>query len=103
MSEIYETILSSPNVALKNQIGSKVMKIWLPDSLYRVKPLLLMLAGAVLLLVTNSVILTILGSACLGYGTWIIIARMMWSNAGMLKTRVGSRMAGEHKTHVIDM
>ena len=48
--------LSNPNVALKIQIGSKVMKIWLPDSLYRIKPLLLILAGAILIILTDSVI-----------------------------------------------
>ena len=79
------------------------MKIWLPDSLYRIKPLLLMLAGAILLIVTDSVILTIFACACLGYGTWIIIARLMWSSAGMLKTRVGSRTGSEQKTHYVNM
>lgn len=79
------------------------MKIWLPDSLYRVKPLLLMLSGAILLVVTSSAIAKIFACACLGYGTWIIVVRMMWSNTGMLKTRVGSRMAGEQKTHYVDM
>ena len=91
------------NVAQKIQIESKVMKIWLPDSLYRIKPLLLMLLGAALLLISEAIVPTILACICLGYGSWIIVVRMMWSNAGMVKTRVGSRMAGEQKTHYVDL
>jgi hypothetical protein len=79
------------------------MKFWLPDSLYRVKPLLLILFGAALILVTDALVPMILAFVCLGYGSWIIVVRLLWSNAGMLKTRVGSRMAGEHKTHHVNM
>ena len=79
------------------------MKIWLPNSLYRVKPLLLLLAGAVLLLVSDAIIPMILAFICLGYGSWIIVVRLLWSNAGNLKTRAGSRIVGEHKTHYVDL
>ena len=79
------------------------MKIWLPDSLYRVKPLLLILSGAVFLHLSNSTLLTLFACVLLGYGTWIIVIRILWSNTGMLKTRVGSRMGGESKTHYVDI
>ena len=79
------------------------MKIWLPDSLYRVKPLLLMLFGAALLFITDAILPIILACFCLGYGSWILVIRIMWSNTDMIKTRVGSRMAGEHKTHQVNM
>lgn len=78
------------------------MKIWLPDSLYRVKPLLLMLFGAALLLITDAIVPMILACICLGYGSWIIVVRMLWSSAGTIKTRVGSTMGGEQKTHYVD-
>ncbi len=79
------------------------MKIWLPDSLYRLKPLLLVLFGAALLYISNDVFTIGLGIFSVGYGSWIIVVRMMLSNAGLLKTKVGSRMAGEQKTHHVDM
>ena len=79
------------------------MKFWLPDSLYRVKPLLLILFGAALILITDAVVLMIIAFICLGYGCWIIVVRLLWSNAGMIKTRVGSRMAGEQKTHHVNI
>jgi hypothetical protein len=94
--------LSNLNVALKNLIGSKVMKIWLPDSLYRVKPLLLVLFGAALLYISNDFFTIGLGVFSVGYGSWIIVVRMMWSNAGTVKTRVGSTPAGEQRTHYVD-
>ena len=79
------------------------MKIWLPDSLYRVKPLLLMLFGAALLFISNDLFTMGLGLVSLGYGSWVIVVRMLWSTTGMIKTRVGSPMAGEQKTHVVNL
>ena len=79
------------------------MKIWLPDSLYRIKPLLIILFGAVLLIITDAIVPMILGFICLGYGSWIIVVRLLWSNARMVKSRVGSAMIGEQRTHVVDV
>ena len=79
------------------------MKIWLPDSLYRIKPLILMLFGAFLLIITDAIVPMILAFFCLGYGSWIIAVRLLWSNAGTVKTRVGSAMVGEQRTHVVDI
>lgn len=79
------------------------MKLWLPDSLYRVKPLLLILFGAALILITDAIVPMIMAFICLGYGCWIIVVRLLWSNSGMIKTRVGSRMAGEQKTHHVNI
>ena len=78
------------------------MKIWLPDSMYRMKPYLLMLCGAFLLLITDAILPMILAFICLGYGSWIIVVRLLWSNTDMIKTRVGSNLAGEQRTHYVN-
>jgi hypothetical protein len=78
------------------------MKIWLPDSLYRLKPLLLILLGVILLLASKHILLSLLALSYMGYGAWIMIVRFMWKD----KTIVGhlrSARAGYHKTHYIDM
>jgi hypothetical protein len=80
---------SNLNVALKKPIaGSKVMKIWLPDSLYRLKPLLSGFAGATLLYVSDHLFTTILAVLVLGYGCWIIVIRLLWSGAEPIKIPV---------------
>ena len=75
--------------------------IWLPDSLYRLKPLILMLTGAILLLVSDSLLLSLFAAACIGYGVWILLMRLIWSNTDTIKTRVGSNQAGQPKTHYV--
>jgi len=75
------------------------MKIWLPDSLYRVKPLLLMLFGAALLYVSNNLFTIGLAFFSLGFASWIIVLRLMWSTAGMIKSKAGSVKAAAQKTH----
>ncbi len=78
------------------------MKIWLPDSLYRIKPLVLMLFGAFLLIITDAIVPMILAFICLGHGSWIIVIRLLWLNARTAKTGVGSTLAGEQRTHYVD-
>jgi len=78
------------------------MKIWLPDSLYRAKPLILGLAGAILLYISKDLFTTIVAFLCLGYAGWIIVIRLMWSTADMIKTKTGSVNAGEQKTHYVN-
>jgi hypothetical protein len=78
------------------------MKIWLPDSLYRAKPLILGLAGAILLYISKDLFTTIVAFLCLGYAGWIIVIRLMWSTADMIKTKTGSVDAGEQKTHYVN-
>jgi len=77
------------------------MKIWLPDSLYRAKPLLIGLLGAILLYVSNDLFTTGFAFVCLGFAGWIIVIRLMWSTADMIKTKIGSANAGEQKTHYV--
>ena len=75
-----------------------VMKIWLPDSLYRAKPLLIMLFGAMLLYLTDHIILAIFAFLCLGYGSWIIVMRVMWSDTGIVISCFGTSHSGRAKT-----
>lgn len=75
--------------------------IWLPDSLYRLKPLILMLTGAALLLVSKNLLLSLFAAACIGYSVWIISMRLIWSNADTIKTRTGSTQSGQPKTHTV--
>ena len=75
--------------------------IWLPDSFYRLKPLILMFAAALLLLASDNLLLSLLAVACIGYSVWILFMRLSWSNAGKIKTRVESNRAGQTKTHIV--
>jgi hypothetical protein len=78
-------------------------KIWLPTPLYRLKPLLLGFAGALLLYFSKDWFTTGLAFLCLGYAGWIIIIRLLWSTANVVKTKVGSVQAGGKKTHVVNL
>lgn len=75
--------------------------IWLPDSLYRLKPLILLLTGAILLLVSKNLFLSLFAAACIGFAVWILFMRLIWSNADNIKTRVGSNQAGQSRTHYV--
>ena len=75
------------------------MKIWLPDPLYRLKPLILGVAGASLLYVSENLLTTVLAVLCLGYACWIILIRLMWSTAETIKPHLSSTQAGQQKTH----
>ena len=76
--------------------------IWLPDSLYRLKPLILMLVGAILLLVSHNLLLSLLAAVCIGYSVWILFMRVIWSNADTIKTRVGSNQGVQARTHYVN-
>jgi hypothetical protein len=76
--------------------------IWLPDSLYRLKPLILMLTGAILLLVSKNLFLSLFAAACIGFAAWILFMRMIWSNADNIKTHVGSNQAGQSRTLYVE-
>ena len=78
------------------------MKIWYPDSLYRAKPLIVGLSGAILLYISKDLFSTVVAFLCLGYASWIIVIRLMWSTADMIKTRTGSDNAGEQKTRYVN-
>lgn len=75
--------------------------IWLPDPLYRLKPLILMLTGAILLLVSENLFLSLFAAACIGYSVWILFMRLIWSNADTIKSRVGSSRSAHPKTHYV--
>ena len=78
------------------------MKIWLPDSLYRLKPLLLMLFGAILLYLSRNIYLSLLAVTCIGFAGWIFFMRLKWSNTGVVVSRFGSDPTGPPKSLVVD-
>ena len=62
------------------------MKVkWLPDSLQRLKPLILMLLGAILLYVSKYVILSLLAMAIMLYALWILHVRFVLKEEGLRK------------------
>jgi len=73
------------------------MKIWLPDSIYRLKPLLLGLAGAALLYVSTNLFTTVLAVLCLGYACWVILIRLMWSTAVTIRPGLKSTRGVKQK------
>ena len=75
------------------------MRLWLPDPLYRLKPFLIVLAGVIILYVSNSWLTLGLGFLCLGIGAYIVITRLMWSNTGVIKTSSDYTRAGEQKIY----
>jgi len=77
------------------------MKIWLPDSLYRLKPFLLGFAGTVFLYVSEDMFTTVLALLCMGYAFWIIVMRLLWSSAVTIQARGGSIRAGKYKKHIV--
>ena len=79
------------------------MKIWLPNSLYRLKPLLLLLVGVYLLFLYDNMLASAIAFLCFGYAIWILASRLMWSNSGMLKTRVGADLVGEQGGRVVNV
>lgn len=74
------TIKTSLNVALKNQIGSRVMKFWLPDLLYRSKPLLIILFAALLVWTSDILFVKLFSFGLVCYALLIMCVRLMWSD-----------------------
>ena len=74
------------------------MKIWLPEPLYRAKPFLMMLFGAVLLCVTDHTLLAICAFVYLGYGSWIVVVRAMWRDDGIVTNCYNASTSGKGKT-----
>ena len=79
----------------------KVMRLWLPDSLYRLKPFLLVVAGGILFSIAPHWFTRGLGVLCLGVGAYILVARLMWSQTGMIKTSTEHTRAGEQRVYDI--
>lgn len=59
--------------------------VWLPDSLHRLKPLILMLLGAILLYVSRILILTVLAMCIMLYALWILHVRYVLQEERPLK------------------
>jgi hypothetical protein len=78
------------------------MKIWLPDSMYRVKPLFLMLLGAILLYLSNNFFLFIIAVWCIGYAGWIIVMRTVWMGTTVVSSNLASAQSGQYKALIID-
>ena len=66
------------------------MKLWLPDNLYRLKPLVLGLAGSLLIFFSDHLAIEGIGALCLGFAAYILIARLLWSATGTTKSNTGS-------------
>lgn len=79
------------------------MKIWLPDSLYRLKPLLLMLTGTSLLYISDNIFLFVLALAFMGYAGWIFIVRLLWKDKTIILSQLRSAHTGHQKTHYVDL
>ena len=84
-------------------MGIKVVKFWLPNSLYRLKPLLLLILGAYLLFLYDNRFTSILAYLCIGWGIWILVSRIRWSTTDTLKSRAGSSAIGGQGTRVVDV
>ncbi|SDP68034.1 hypothetical protein SAMN05660330_03668 [Desulforhopalus singaporensis] len=78
------------------------MKFWLPDSLYRLKPLLIGFAGASLLYLSKNLFISVLGVLCVAYAFWILVMRLLWSSAVTIKARRSSARAGQRKIHRVN-
>lgn len=57
--------------------GSSMKEVWSPISLHRLKPLILMLLGSLLLFVSKHIILTVLAMAIMLYAAWILHVRFV--------------------------
>lgn len=79
------------------------MKFWLPNSLYKLKPLLFLFLGAYLLFLYDSRLISILAYLCIGYGIWILVTRIRWSSTDTIKSRSGSSVVGGQGTRVVDV
>jgi hypothetical protein len=67
--------------------------------LYRLKPLLICLAGVLFLYLADGLLFKGLGFICLGYAGYILISRLRWSNTGLIKSKVGDLQVGEQRTY----
>ena len=61
------------------------MKRWLPESLYRLKPLLLMLAGLIIQYTSKNIFLSLFAILLIGYACWILVMRLLWKDSGMVR------------------
>ena len=80
-------------------MGSKVMKIWLPNQLYRAKPLILILLAVNLHYISENIYLSILAPIFMGYGFFVIIMRILWLGRVTALSDLNSPQEGHNTTH----
>lgn len=65
-------------------MGGMVMSVWLPDSLYRLKPWTIIVIAIIIPPIFKEHLLAIIVSLILfGYGIFILIKRFMWKDSGL--------------------
>jgi hypothetical protein len=74
-------------------------KIWLPTWLYNLKPILIGIAGAAIFYVAEDLFAKGFALFCLGYASWIIIIRIMWSIKNAAKSSFGKSKETKEKTY----
>ena len=74
-------------------------KIWLPTWLYNVKPILIGIVGATIFYVSEDLLTLTLALFCLGYASWIIIIRIMWSIKNAAKSSLGKSKETKEKAY----
>jgi hypothetical protein len=73
------------------------MKIWLPDQLYRAKPLILILLAVCLHYISENIYLSILSALFMGYGFFIMTMRILWLGRVTALSDLGSTQEAQHK------
>ena len=74
-------------------------KIWLPTWLYNLKPILIGIVGATIFYVSEDLLTLTLALFCLGYASWIIIVRIMWSIKNAAKSSFGKSKDKKEKAY----
>jgi len=65
-------------------------KIWLPTWLYNLKPIIVGIVGAAIFYFSEDLFTSSLALFCLGYASWIIIMRIMWSIKSVATSSFGT-------------
>lgn len=61
------------------------MKIWLPDPVYKLKPILFLFAAVILFLLMENKIVLVLAALLICWSTYILLMRYMWLDSGGLR------------------
>ncbi len=78
------------------------MKIWLPDQLYRARPLFLILLGVFLHHISENIYLSILAPIFIGYAFFIIVMRILWLSRATSFSDLRSTQTEQHKPPYVD-
>lgn len=60
------------------------MNIWLPSPIYRIKPIVYMIAAVVLFLSTANKLAVIIALSIIVYSVWICFMRLLWKDTGIV-------------------